>query len=67
MGHLELPVEKVAEFRVLSKKDPLLLDLLLGLNEGKKFLIAEQNGAGHTKRDANAGWIITEKVTRDAP
>ena len=34
MGHLELPVEKVAEFRVLSKKDPLLLDLLLGLNEG---------------------------------
>ena len=61
MGHPELPVKKAAEIRILSKKDPLPLDLLLGLNECNQFLNAEQNDAGHTKGDADAGWNITEK------
>ena len=29
LGHLELPVEKVAEIKILSRKDPVPLDLLL--------------------------------------
>ena len=31
-GHPELPVEKAAEIKILSKKDPVLLDLLLRSN-----------------------------------
>ena len=27
-GHPELPVEKAAEIKILSKKDPIALDLL---------------------------------------
>ena len=31
-GHPELPVEKAAELKILSKKDPVLLDLLVRSN-----------------------------------
>ena len=32
LGHPKLPVENAAEIKILSKKDPLPLDLLLRLN-----------------------------------
>ena len=32
LGHPELPVEKAAEIEILSRKEPLLLDLLLRSN-----------------------------------
>ena len=31
-GHSELPVKKAAEIKILAKKDPVPLDLLLHLN-----------------------------------
>ena len=37
-GHPEVPVEKAAEIKILSKKDPVLLDLLLRSNRVQQEL-----------------------------
>ena len=69
-GHPELIVEKAAEIKFLSKKDPVPLDLLLRsnlveqelsrMNISSLSLLDKTVGARHTASDADAGWIVRE-------
>ena len=65
-GIPKLPVEKATEIKIFSKKDqmhwicatfkPCSKGTLL--YEHEEPLIARQNGADHTRRDADAGWFV---------
>ena len=69
-GHPGLPVEKAAEIKILSREDPVPLDLLLRSNLVQQELsrmninslsLLDKNGASHTTSDADTGWIVRKR------
>ena len=75
-GHPELPVEKAAEIQILSKKDPVLLDLLLRSNLVQQEL-SRMNINSLSLLDKTVqvtpqvmrmlGGLLEREVTRDDP
>ena len=75
-GHPELPVEKAAEIKILSKKEPVPLDLLLRLNEvQQEFSRLNINSLSLLDKTVKVtpqvmrmlGGLLERKVTRDDP
>ena len=75
-GHLELPVEKAAEIKILSKKDPVPLDLLLRSNlvqqELSRMIINNLSLLDKTVQVTPQampmlGELLEREVTRDDP
>ena len=75
-GHPELPVEKAAEIKILSKKDPVPLDLLLRLNLVQKELsFMNINSLSLLDKTVQVtpqvmrmlGELLEREVTRDDP
>ena len=75
-GHPELPVEKVAEIKILSQKDPVPLDFLLRLNlvqqelsrmniNSLSFLDITMQVTPQVMR--MLGGLLEREVTRDGP
>ena len=69
-GHPELPVEKAAEIKILSKEDPVPLDLLLSSNLVQQELsrmkinslsLLDKTVQKHTASDADAVWIVRKR------
>ena len=75
-GHPELPVENAAEIRILSKKDPMPLDLLLRSNLVQQEL-SRMNKNSLSLLDKTVqvtpqvtrmlGGLLEKEVTRDEP
>ena len=68
-GHPALLVEKAAEIKILSKKDPVPLDLLLRSNLVQQELSRMNiNNLILLDKVMRTGWIVREReVTRDNP
>ena len=75
-GHPELPVEKAAELKILSKKDPVPLDLLLRLNLVQQELSSMNiNSLSLLDKTVQVkpqvmrmlGGLLEREVTRDDP
>ena len=75
-GHPELPVEKAAEIKILSQKDPMPLDLLLRSNPVQQEL-SRMNINSLSLLDKTVqvtpqvmrmlGGLLEREVTRDGP
>ena len=70
-GHPELPVEKAAEIKILSKKDPVPLDLLLRSNlvqqELSRMNINSLSLMDKTVQITQLGGLLERELTRDDP
>ena len=75
-GHPELPVEKAAEMKILSKKDPVPLDLLLPSNLVRQelsrlninsFSLLDKTVQVTPQAMRLLGGLLEREVTRDDP
>ena len=75
-GHPELPVEKAAEIKILSKKDPVFSDLLLRLNLVQQELsrvninslsLLDKTAQVTPQAMRMLGELLEREVTRDDP
>ena len=75
-GHPELPAEKAAEIKILSKKDPVPLDLLLRSNLVQQELchmsinslsLLDKTVQAVTQVNRMLGVLLEREVTRDDP
>ena len=75
-GHPELPVEKAAEIKILSKKDPVPLDLLLRSNLVQQELsrlninslsLLDKTAQFTPQSMRKLGELLEREVTRDEP
>ena len=69
-GHLiwwqpEIPVEKAAEIKIVSRKDPVPLKMLLRWSLFQQELSRKKTNSlsllNPTRNDADAGWIVGDR------